>query len=194
MGRAVVGLHDRRDRLRHRRPLLPRRRGAGRRHRACGRARRASRSTTVRGRRSRTRNAPSTCVPWVRRSRRAPTRSPNSGRASRERSMRLRSTRAMGMQKDFDAYAALADTFPFEEPATPLAGRLRAPRARAGRHRRRDRPVEQPARSHPAQDRPRAARGLHGRPEDVARGAGRRLPRRGSGGGDRAAARRAQRR
>jgi aldehyde dehydrogenase (NAD+) len=29
---------------------------------------------------------------------------------------------AMGMQKDFDAYAALADTFTFEEPATPSQG------------------------------------------------------------------------
>jgi aldehyde dehydrogenase (NAD+) len=29
---------------------------------------------------------------------------------------------AKSMQKDFDAYAALADTFPFEEPATPSLG------------------------------------------------------------------------
>ena len=49
----------------------------------------------------------------------------------------------MGAAGTFSTYAALADTFPFEEQRTPTAGgELRPARARAGRRRRRDHPVE----------------------------------------------------
>ena len=57
--------------------------------------------------------------------------------------------------------------------------RVRPARARAGRRRRRDHPVERAGRAHLPQDRSRAARGLHGRAQVVARGAGRGLRVRG---------------
>ena len=92
-------------------------------------------------------------------------------------------------------YAALADTFPFEEECRAHRRRqVRPARARAGRRRRRDHPVERAGRAHLPQDRPRAARRLHGRAQVGARSAGRGLRVRGGGRADRPAARRAQRR
>ena len=52
--------------------------------------------------------------------------------------------------------------------------RVRPARPRAGRRRRGDHPVERPHQPHLLQDRPRPARRVHGRPQVLARGAGRR--------------------
>ena len=71
---------------------------------------------------------------------------------------------------------------------------VRPARARAGRRRRRDHPVERPARPDHLQDRPRAAGRLHRRPQVLARGARRGLRDRRGRRGRRPAARRAQRR
>ena len=73
-------------------------------------------------------------------------------------------------------------------------GELRPARPRAGRRRRRDHPVERAARAaSPHKIGPALLAGLHGRPQVVARGAGRGLPRRRGRRADRAPARRAQR-
>ena len=55
----------------------------------------------------------------------------------------------------FEYYAGLADTFPFEEPATPHGRRVRPARPRAGRRGRRDHPVERADRADRQQDRAR---------------------------------------
>ncbi len=72
--------------------------------------------------------------------------------------------------------------------------RVRPARARAGRGRRRDHPVERAGGADLPQDRAGAPRRVHGRAQVVARGAGRGLRVRRGRRGDRAAARRAQRR
>ncbi len=72
--------------------------------------------------------------------------------------------------------------------------RVRPARPRAGRRRRGDHPVERAHQPHLLQDRPRAPRRVHRRPQVLARGARRRLPLRRDRRGHRAAARRPQRR
>ena len=96
---------------------------------------------------------------------------PRVRRAALDRPVR----RHRGAAATFEYYAGLAETFPFEEPATPSRGPVRAAGAGAGRRRRRHHPLERPARPDQLQDRPGAAGRLHGRAQVVARGAGRGL-------------------
>ena len=79
---------------------------------------------------------------------------------------------SLGLGSIYEYYAGLADTFPFEEERKPGlgSGNVRAPRARAGRRRRGDHPVERAGVADRLQVRARAARGLHGDPQGFARG------------------------
>ncbi len=100
----------------------------------------------------------------------------------------------MGAAATFDTYAALGRHVRVRGAGPAHDGRrLRAARARAGRCRRRDHPVERPARADLPQDRARAARRLHRDSQVVAGSTGRGLRRRRSGRGDRPAARRVER-
>ncbi len=68
------------------------------------------------------RSAPSTCAHWVRDCSSTATSSRSCGRARRARCSRSRSTRATIGSKALESYAALADTFPFEEECPPTNG------------------------------------------------------------------------
>ena len=125
----------------------------------------------------------------------APTISRRSGRRSPASSTASRRAARRAIGGIYEYYAGLADTFPFEEQRKPgLGERQRRPaRARAGRRRRRDHSLERAGFADRLQVRARAARGLHGDPEVLARGARRGLRARGGLRGDRPARRRAQR-
>ena len=193
LGGAVVGLDLRRDRPGHRGALLPGRGGAG-----------AGRGPGRRGGPHRVRRRP-VAAPDPRPARRVPAgvrRWPQRPRR-RPRQIwphqsgvlhRIAKWSGMGAAGTFSIYAAMADTFPFEEPATPTRRRdLRPAGAGAGRGRRRDRPVERTDRPDREQGRPSAHRRVHRRPEGVARGARRGLRRRRDRRVHRPAARCAQR-
>ena len=120
---------------------------------------------------------------------------PSCGRASRARSTSvavLRDDRRRARSSRTPRWPTRSRSRRSAQPS--MRRRVRPARARAGRRRRRDHPVERAARAHLPQDRARAARRVHGRAQVVARGAGRGLRVRRGRGADRAAARRAQRR
>ena len=79
-------------------------------------------STEVRGPPSATPSAPTTCASWERRWRTGRRISDRSGPGSPARSTRRRVAAGQFAGMPFDAYAALADTFPFEERAQPTMG------------------------------------------------------------------------
>lgn len=70
-----------------------------------------------------------------------------------------------GAAATFGFYAGLAETYPFEEPATPTAGEFGAHRPRTGGRGRGDHPVERPEGADQQQDRSRPAGRMHRRPE-----------------------------
>ena len=84
--------------------------------------------------------------------------------------------RCAGISNDYLSYAALAETFPFQERHKPqVRRRSGAAGARAGRRGRRHRALECGARRHRQQGRPGADRRLHGHRQGFAGGARRRL-------------------
>ena len=81
-----------------------------------------TRSTTGRGRGCRTPSGPSTCARWRRDPASATTGSRSSGRASRASIYKIAQTRRGRRRRRLDVYAALADTFTFEEECPPTVG------------------------------------------------------------------------